>query len=61
MIEITDVSSNKYDILDFSNFLYLPDITQLVVENILVLFYHSSHNDQEKIDLYTLINFYILT
>ena len=39
-----------YYILAISNFLYLPEITQynffifLVTENILVLFYHSSHN-----------------
>ena len=39
-----------YDILGFSNFLYLPQITQysflifLVIGNVLVLFYHFSHN-----------------
>ena len=42
--------SKRYDILDFSNILYLPPITQynfcnfLVIENGLVLFYHSYHN-----------------
>ena len=50
IIERSTVSSKRYDILGFSNFLYLPQITQynffivLVIENILVLFYHSSHN-----------------
>ena len=39
-----------YDILGFLNFQYLPQITQynffifLVIENVLVLFYHFSHN-----------------
>ena len=59
MIERTNIFCKMYDILGFSNFLYFPQITQyaffiyLVVENILVLFYHSFHN-QEKINLYTL-------
>ena len=49
-IERTNVFSKKYDILEFSNFLYLPQITQyifftfLVIKNILVLFYHCFHN-----------------
>ena len=49
--------SNRYDILGFPNFLYLPQITQynslifLVTENILILFYHPSHNNYEKINL----------
>ena len=30
----------------------------LVIENILVLFYHSSHNHQEKINLYNQANFF---
>ena len=44
------VFSVRYDILGFSNFLYLPQIMQysffifLVNKNILVLFYHSFHN-----------------
>ena len=52
LLQITErtVFSNSYDILGFSNFLYLQQKTQynffifLVIENILVLFYHSSHN-----------------
>ena len=59
MIENTNVFSKMYDILGFSKFLYLPQITQynlfiltfLVMENILVLFYHPSHNHKEKINL----------
>ena len=51
IIERTKVVSKMYDILGFSNFLYLPQVTQhiffivLVIENILVFFYHSLHND----------------
>ena len=54
--ERTNVFYKRYDILSFSNFLYLPQITQynffifLVIENILVLFYRSSHNQLEKIN-----------
>ena len=50
IIERTNVFSKRYDILGFSNSLYLPQITQynffilIVFENILVLFYHSSNN-----------------
>ena len=50
MIEGTTVFPKSYDLLGFSNFLYLPQITQynffifLDIENILVLFYHSAHN-----------------
>ena len=33
----------------------------LVIENILVLFYHSSHNHLEKINLYNLAKFYLLS
>ena len=50
IIEWTNVFSKRYDILGFSNFLYLPKIRQynffifLAVEKILVLFYRSSHN-----------------
>ena len=49
----------------FSNFLYLPQITQynffifLLTENILVLLYNSSYIHQEKINLYTPISFYL--
>ena len=56
IIEIASVFSKRYDFLGFSNFLYLPQITQynffifLVIENILVLFYRSSHNQLEKIN-----------
>ena len=32
----------------------------LVIENILVLFYHSSHNHYEKINLYNLGNYCLL-
>ena len=45
--ERSNAFSKMYDILDFSNFLYLTQITQynffllLVTENILVLFHHS--------------------
>ena len=50
IIERTNVFSKRYDSLGFSNFLYLPQITQVNIlifylnKNILVLFYHSSHN-----------------
>ena len=50
IIERTSVFSKWYDILGFSNFLYLPQIVQynftvfLIIENILVLFYHFVHN-----------------
>ena len=50
IIERTNAFPKWYDILRFSNFLYLPQIMQyiffnfLVIENILVLFYHSFHN-----------------
>ena len=50
IIERTNVFSERYDILGFTNFLYLLQITQynlfifLVIENILLIFYHSSHN-----------------
>ena len=50
IIERTNVFSKRYGILGFSNFLHLPQITQynffvfLVTENVLVLFYHYSHN-----------------
>ena len=49
LIKRTNVSCKRYDILDFSHLTYLPQIRQynflifLVIENILVLFYHSSH------------------
>ena len=51
IIKIINVFSKMYDVLGFLNFLYLPQITQqiffilivLVIENILVLFYHSFH------------------
>ena len=45
--ERTNVFSKMYDILGFSNFLYLPQITKynffifLIIKNILVLFCHS--------------------
>ena len=57
----------RYDVLDFSNFLYSPQITQynflifLVTEINLVLFYHFYHNHQGKMNLYNLANFYLLT
>ena len=46
-----NVFSKRYDILGFSDFLYSSQITQynffilifLVIENILVLIYHSFH------------------
>ena len=66
IIEKTNVFL-KHDVLDFSNFLYSPQITQynffifLVTEINLVLFYHFSHNHQEKMNLYNLANFYFLT
>ena len=50
IIKRINIFAKRYDILGFSNFLYPPQITQysffifLVTENILVLFYHSSHN-----------------
>ena len=50
MIERTNAFSIMYDILGFSHFLYLPQIRQnnffifLVIENVLVLFHHSSYN-----------------
>ena len=50
IIERTNVFSKRYDILDFSNFIYLPQIMQynffiyLIIENILALFCHSFHN-----------------
>ena len=50
IIERANVFFKNVCILGFLNFLYLPKITQyifficLVTENILVLFYHSSHN-----------------
>ena len=50
IIERTNSFSSGYDISGFSNFLYLPQIKQynffilLIMENILVLFYHSFHN-----------------
>ena len=74
--ERTNVFSKVYDILvykcimyGFSGFLYLPQIMQynfftltlLVMENVLVLFYHSFHIHWEKINLYNLANFYLLT
>ena len=64
--ERTSVFSKRYDVLRFSGFLYLPQITQyyffifLVFENVLVLFYHSSHNHQEKINLHNQENFPLL-
>ena len=50
IIERANVFSKRYDSLGFSNFLYLPQITQVNIlifylnKDILVLFYHSSHN-----------------
>ena len=50
IIERTSVFSKRYDILGFSNFLYLPQIAQynftlfLIIENILALFYHFFRN-----------------
>ena len=57
VVERTNLFSKMYDILVFLNFLNLPQITQysffifFVIENILVLLYHSSHNHQEEINL----------
>ena len=53
--------------LFFLNFLYLLQITQfiffiltfLVIENVLVLFYHSVFIHWEKANLYSLANFYL--
>ena len=65
IIEKTSVFSKWYDILGFSNSLYLPQITQyiffifLIIENFLTLLCHSFHNHLEKMNLYTLINFYL--
>ena len=56
-----------YDILVFLNFLYLLQTLQNIltyldsIENILILFCHYFHNHLEKVNLYTLINFYLLT
>ena len=56
-----------YDILVFLNFLHLLQTLQYIVtyldstERILILFYHSFYIHLEKINLYTLINFYLLT
>ena len=42
--------SKRHDVLDFSDFLYLPQITQyncfifFIIENILILFYHFFHD-----------------
>ena len=68
IIERASVFSMMCDILGFSSFLYLPQITQynvflltfLVIENILVLFYHSLHNHYDKINLYNPANLYLL-
>ena len=66
-MERINIFSKMYDILGFSNFLYLPQIIEynffifLVIEYILVLFYHSTHNQWEKMNLYNLINFNLLT
>ena len=48
-----------YDILGFSNFLYLPQIAQhnffiLFIQNIFVLFYHPIHICYEKSNFYNL-------
>ena len=65
MTERTNAFSNRYDILLFSNLLHLPQITQydffifLVIENILVLLYHCSHNHLKKINLHNEANFYL--
>ena len=65
--ERTNVFSRRYKILGFPNVLYLFQTTQynflifLVNENILVIFYHSSHNYLGKINLYNLENFYLFT
>ena len=62
--------SKMYDILGLLNFLYLPQKTQQIfflltilklMENILVLFYHSFHIRLEKINLYALTNVYLST
>ena len=51
--------------LDFLNFLYLLQTLQYIltyfdsIENILILC-NFFHNHEEKINLYTLINFYFL-
>ena len=68
-MEITNVFSKMHHLLGFFNLLYLPQIMQynffiltfLVTENILVLFYHSFHIRQEKINLYNQANSYLLT
>ena len=49
IIKRANIFSKRYDILGLSNLLHLRQITQhnfvtfLVIENILVLLYHSSH------------------
>ena len=54
VIERTYIFFEKYDILGFPNFICLPQITQyisfifLIIENVLVLFYHSFYNHLEK-------------
>ena len=52
-------------ILGSSNFLCLPQIIQynffifLVIENVLMLFYHFSHSHKEEVNFYNLANFYL--
>ena len=62
------VFSKMYDISRFQNFLYLLQTIQHIffiltfleaIENILVLFCHSFHVGLEKINWYTLRNFYL--
>ena len=69
IIEKTNAFSKMYDILGFLNSLYLPQVARcisftlifLVIENILVLFCHYFHIRWEKINLYHLANFYLLS
>ena len=56
-----------YDILIFLNVLHLLQTLQYIltyldsIENILILLSHSFYIHEEKLNLYTLINFYFLT
>ena len=65
------VNSKRFNvllnILAFLNVLYLLQTLQYIltyldsIENNVILFYHYFHNHYEKVNLYTLINFYLLT
>ena len=63
IIERTNVFSKifKFSILAANNAIQFFQVNLLVIENILVLFYHSSHNYSQKTNLYILTNIYLLT